>query len=88
MPLVSTYVYSYTARPIYLYTGVVHYRVVIQCVCVCVCVLGEGPDFTMTDEEVEAQAHRCNKKKKSAKTVEVYTYIALSHVLYHKTLYL
>ena len=27
----------------------------------------------MTSEEVESQAHHCNKKKKSAKTVEVHT---------------
>ena len=29
----------------------------------------------MIDEEIEAQAHHCNKKKKSAKTVEVCIYM-------------
>ena len=47
----------------------------IVCVHVCVCVLsGEGPPFTMTESQVEAQAEHCNKKKKSAKTVEVYVH--------------
>ena len=32
---------------------------------------GEGPAFTLTTDEVEVQADHCNKKKKSAKVVEV-----------------
>ena len=42
---------------------------------------GQGPHFTMIDEEVESQAHRCNKKKKSAKTVEVRSPSSCTHTL-------
>ena len=74
MPLVSTYTHT---QPDSILPDVIYIQwCTIELsfsVCVCVCVLGEGPDFTMTDEEVEAQAHRCNKKKKPAKTIEVHT---------------
>ena len=34
-------------------------------------IIGEGPPFMMTTDEVEIQAETCNKKKKSAKLVQV-----------------
>lgn len=47
----------------------------------CTLFSGQVPDFTMIDEEIELQAHRCNKKKKSAKTVEVCSSSSYTHTL-------
>ena len=50
------------------------------------CVAGTGEVFSMSEEEVQTQAEHCNKKKKSAKTVEVYymmyRVISISVVIY------
>ena len=35
------------------------------------CYSGESPEFTTIASEVETRAHHCNKKKLSAKTVQV-----------------
>ena len=37
----------------------------------CVATIGEGPPFSMIEDYITAQAEHCNKKKKSAKIVEV-----------------
>ena len=44
------------------------------CVHTILCCPGEGPSYTMRCDHIQQQAMQCNKKKKSAKIVEVHMY--------------